>query len=128
MTSQTQLSEQMFLTHYHVVLRLAEQFIPNITFYPEEKILDVGCRNGKITGLLALMSPDCTFNAITTSTIYLDAIEKDKALQALPNITFKQADLYELNFQNHFDKVVSFSCLTWFDKREKIIDNLYSAL
>ena len=128
MTSLTPFAEKTFLTHYHVFLRLASQFMPEIPFAPEEKILDLGCRNGKVTGALANLNPDCSFTAITTSSLYLDAIEQDKALQSLPNIQFKQVSPYELDFKDTFDKVVSFSCLTWYQEREKIMQNVYNAL
>ncbi len=128
MTSLTPLAEKTFLTHYHVFLRLASQFIPQIAFYPGDKVLDIGCRNGKVTGAVAQLNPDCHFTAITTSAVYWEAIEKDKSLQSLPNVLFKQTDPYELDFHQAFDKVISFSCLTWYQERDKIIKNIFNSL
>lgn len=120
--------QTLFLTHYHVVLKLAAQFIPQITFYPEEQILDVGCRNGKITGLLAHLNPDSTISALTTSNIFLNAIKQDPTLQTLSKVHFEQADVTEFNYKEKYDKVVSFSCLTWYENKEKIVSNIYQSL
>lgn len=120
--------ETLFLTHYHIVLNLAAQFIPQIPFSPEEKILDVGCRNGKITGLLAHLSPDSTITALTTTTGFLNAIKQDPTLQSLPQVHFEQADVTAFNYHEKYDKAVSFSCLTWYENKEKIVSNIYQSL
>lgn len=120
--------ETIFLTHYNIVLKLAAQFIPEIPFYPEEKILEVGCRSGRTTALLASLNPDSTITALTTSQTFLDAIKENSALQSLSHVHFELADITAFDAKHKYDKVVSFSCLTWFQDKEKIIANIYQAL
>ncbi len=114
--------------HHYVTLKIAEKFLHQIPFGPQENILEVGCRDGKISTILALMNPHCELTSLTTTQEYLKQIQENKTIQSLENINFSLSDLYHFDYPNQFDKVLSFSCLTWFEDKKKILQNIYSSL
>lgn len=114
--------------HHYVMLKFAEKMLLQIPFSSQEKILDIGCRDGKLTAILAMMNPHCQFTALTTTNDYLQQIKKDQTLQTITNAHFQLEELYQFSYPHQFDKVVSFCCLTWFEDKEKIISNIYTAL
>lgn len=66
--------------HHYVTLKLAEKFLHQIPFGPQENILEVGCRDGKISTILALMNPHCKFTSLTTTQEYLKKIQENKII------------------------------------------------
>lgn len=120
--------EKFFANYYHVFYRAAMQYIRDIPFYPGETVLDVGCRNGKVTELLGRFNPDVHFKAITTTKDYLGVIDNDNSLIHLPNVQFQVQLLDDYVADHCFDKVVSFSCLTWYQDKAKVVAKIYQAL
>lgn len=44
------------------------------------------------------------------------------------NLNFLKQDINEIDFENHFDKIVSFSTLHWILDQEKVLKAIYKAL
>jgi len=103
-------------------------FIKQIDIKGSERILDLGCGDGKITVELATR---------VTGNGYVLGIDSsraiiDQALQ-LPKIgpcspTFQHEDVLEMRFENQFDRVVSFNAFQYFKNQKVALENIYRAL
>jgi ubiquinone/menaquinone biosynthesis C-methylase UbiE len=93
--------------------RLADQantlveLLHSDTFYPAgSKILEAGCGVGAQTVTLAAKSPDAFFTSIDISQASVDEAEKRCVALGYRNVTFKQADIFNLEFKpESFDHV-----------------------
>ncbi len=77
------------------------------TFYPAgSTVLEAGCGVGAQTVTLAAKSPDAIFTSIDISKASVDEAEKRCVALGYRNVTFKQADIFNLEFKpESFDHV-----------------------
>jgi ubiquinone/menaquinone biosynthesis C-methylase UbiE len=77
------------------------------TAYPRgSKVLEVGCGIGAQTVTLARRSPDAQFTSIDVSGESIGKARQAVELAALTNVTFRQADVFDLPFEpGSFDHV-----------------------
>ncbi len=108
-----------------VVFSWGQHFSNKIDLNHYNKILDIGCRQGQISQYLAKQYPRSQFMAIDN---IKDAIDRAKRNFIYSNLTFETLDGLHLEFTEHFDAVISFSCLHWIQDKNKIIQNIYQAL
>jgi SAM-dependent methyltransferase len=87
-------------------------------------ILDIGCRRGLISAHLARKYPKQKFVAFDNE---MNEIAHANDIH-LPNLNFDIADALQLDYQNHFDAVVSFHCLLWIQDKQRVLRNIYRAL
>lgn len=103
----------------------ATESLRQFSFNPLDKILDVGCGDGKITALIASEVP----NGIVFG---LDISEKmiEQASQTFKNenLTFFQADAAAIPFKEEFDKVISFCALHWLEDQHQALNSMNDCL
>lgn len=102
--------------------------LDRINWKGNEKILDVGCGDGKIT---ALMAENLTSNAVIGVDISESMIRFASAKynqEQHGNLVFLKADATNLPFQHQFDVVVSFSTLHWAIDQNAALKSLQKAL
>jgi trans-aconitate methyltransferase len=87
--------------------------LSRLTLQGDERILDVGCGDGKITAQIAGRVPHGSVLGIDPSRnmIAFASTHFSPAVQA--NLRFEVADAQHLTFQAEFDLVVSFNALHW---------------
>jgi len=68
------------------------------TYAPGAKVLEAGCGVGAQTTTLASRSPHALFTAIDRSAISLARAKEAAASAGLSNVTFQQADIFDLPF------------------------------
>lgn len=104
---------------------LANDILEAISFQGNETLLDIGCGDGKITASLAGRLP-------SGSVIGLDASEEmiafAKSNFSKPNLNFVVNDARSLVWKDHFDWIVSFSCLHWVRPQEEVFAAIKKAL
>lgn len=104
---------------------LAIGFIKKIDWAEEEKVLDVGCGDGKITALIAdVYVPSIVVGADVSCSMVQFARER----YIEPNLRFMQAGVTEMTFKEQFSKVVSFSALHWVMDQQLAFKKMYEAL
>lgn len=105
--------------------RWATESLQNFAFQPQDKVLDVGCGDGKITSLIANMVP----NGVV---IGLDISEKMLHQATLTcqsdHTLFIQGTATDLPFKGQFDKIVSFCTLHWVLDQKRAIQSITEAL
>ncbi len=103
----------------------ALNFINKIDFSSSHNVLDVGCRNGLVSGYLAERFNQLNFIAIENCA---DNIQLAKDNYTYPNLTFENACPESFYSTNQYDAVISFSCLHWINNQFKVLKNIYQAL
>src|SRR5260370_24753940 len=91
-----------------------------------EKILDVGCGNGKTTTEIAVRVPKGNIVGVDASAemIKFAMAHRDPTLHS--NLQF--ADARHLPFEEEFDLVVSFNALHWIPEQAQALQSIRSAL
>lgn len=107
---------------------MAEEVLALLDFKGWERILDVGCGNGKITAEIAARVPngsvlgvDPSHEMITFASSHYDAATN-------PNLRFEIADARTLPYREEFDVVVSFNALHWIRQQDEALQSIYAAM
>jgi trans-aconitate 2-methyltransferase len=107
---------------------MAEEVLALLDLKGSERVLDVGCGNGKITAAVATRVPrgevlgvDASQDMITFASSHFDPAVR-------PNLRFEVADARRLPFKNEFDLVISFNALHWVPEQEAALRSIRSAM
>ncbi len=106
---------------------MAEETLSLLRLQGTERILDVGCGNGKTTAAIAARVPDGTVLGVDASARMV-AFARDHWSSAQPNLQFQVADARHLPFRHEFDLVVSFNALHWIPEQALPLRSIHSAL
>lgn len=106
---------------------LASDVLDNLNLQGNENILDVGCGDGKITYELAKKVPYGKVVGIDAS-IDMISYGKTKYESKIDNLSFYHEKAEEINLNEKFDYIVSFSAFLWFDNPEKAFHSLVKKL
>lgn len=93
-----------------------------------ERVLDVGCGDGRITAEIAKYLTEGTAVGIDNSEHMISLAEEKYSGAEYSNLYFKIMDAKSLNFKNEFDVVVSNAALHWADEHVKILNGMYDGL
>ena len=86
---------------------------------PDDRILDVGCGDGRISGRLARSVPAGRVLGIDRSAEMIDFARRHKPSD-LTNLEFEVMSADALGVQERFTRVVSFSCLHWVRNQQAV--------
>jgi len=107
---------------------MAQEVLALLDLTGSERILDVGCGDGKITAQIAHRAPNGSIVGVDPSQDMISFAQGHFSPATLPNLHFKVADARRLPFQNEFDLVVSFNALHWIPQQEAALKSIHSAL
>ena len=91
-----------------------------------ERVLDIGCGNGKITALCASRLHSGSLVAIDSSESMITFARNSYGQAA--NLTFNVQDVTTMTFDQEFDFVYSIFCLHWVKDQETAIKNIARSL
>ena len=100
----------------------------------DERVLDVGCGNGKVTREIAAMLPKGSVVGVDASKKMVQfaraAVPADATSPAPTNVIFDAMDARRLTFEMAFDLVVSFNALHWIAEKEQesVLRGIFAAL
>jgi trans-aconitate 2-methyltransferase len=106
---------------------MAQERLAQLVLSGTERILDIGCGDGKVTARIAGMVP-------CESVLGLDASRQMIAFaqanhgRTHPNLSFAVSDVRRLTFQAEFDLVVSFNALHWVLDQDSALRCIRAAL
>ncbi|MBE9200826.1 MULTISPECIES: class I SAM-dependent methyltransferase [unclassified Nodularia (in: cyanobacteria)] len=110
--------------HHQIVRKLIKQ----LNLQGNERILDIGCGDGRITAEIATCVPNGSVLGIDPSQQMI-AFAKTKFPENIyHNLSFKSGDAQDLNFTNEFDVVVSFGTLHILVDHIPILLGIYNSL
>ncbi len=106
----------------------ARETISQLTLNGDERILDIGCGNGKLTAELAThVSRGCILGIDTSEEMIAYAQAKFSPTR-VSNLSFTLGDASSLKFDHDFDLVVSFSCLHWVHDQAAVLRGIQKSL
>lgn len=104
----------------------ADEVLAKLALRGDERVLDIGCGNGKITAeLAARVSRGSVLGLDLSEDMVLYASAKYKNH---PNLSFRQGDAGRMSFQREFDLVVSFACLHWIKDHAPVLAGIRRSL
>ena len=112
---------------------MAKEVLALLDLNGSERILDVGCGEGKITAEIASRVPRGSVVGIDPSHDMIAFARTHFTLSmssgtSLRNLRFEVADARRLSFTNEFDLAVSFNALHWIPDQDAALHSICSAL
>jgi trans-aconitate 2-methyltransferase len=112
---------------------MAQEVLALLDLNGSERILDVGCGEGKITAEIASRVPRGSVVGVDPSHDMIGFAKKHFTLTmpsgaSLGNLRFEVADARRLPFKDQFDLAVSFNALHWIPDQDAALRSIRSAL
>jgi trans-aconitate methyltransferase len=107
---------------------MADEQLRLLTLKGSERILDVGCGDGKISAAIAERVPAGSVLGVDPSHDMIVFAASHFATATHPNLRFEVADARRLPYRGQFDLVVSFNALHWVPEQEAALDSIHAAL
>lgn len=107
---------------------MADEVLALLQLEGSERILDIGCGDGRITAEIAARVPRGSVVGVDRShdMISFASSRFDPALQ--PNLRFEVADAGSLPFREEFDLVISFNALHWLPDQDAALRSIRTAM
>jgi trans-aconitate 2-methyltransferase len=109
-------------------LAMAEEVLALLQLKDTERVLDVGCGNGKVTAEIAARVPHGSVVGIDSSADMIAFASRQFGPTVRPNLRFEVADARRLAFKGEFDLVVSFNALHWIPEQDEPLRSIRSAM
>ncbi len=107
---------------------MAKEVLALLDLQGSERVLDVGCGNGKVTEEIASRLPEATVVGVDSSADMIASARRQFGPETRPNLRFEVADARRLPFDHEFDLVVSFNALHWVPEQEQAMRSIRSVL
>jgi trans-aconitate 2-methyltransferase len=113
---------------------MAEEQLARLTLAGDERILDVGCGDGKITAAIAarvergsVLGVDPSRQMIAFAASHFGPLAPQGSLTQM-NLGFEVGDARHLSYRDEFDLVVSFNALHWVPEQASALRSIRAAL
>lgn len=105
----------------------AEDLMERLRLSGDERILDLGCGDGKVSAALADRVPDGAVLGVDSSADMIRFARENLASRA-PRLNFEECDAAALHFENEFDVVFSNAALHWVQDHPAVVRGIARAL
>jgi trans-aconitate 2-methyltransferase len=106
--------------------KLGMEMLKKYTFKGTEKVLDVGCGNGRITATIANQVPHGHVKGLDYSQEMITFASQ--SYKAISNVSFIKANANAFSIDEEFNLITSFSALHWVPDQDKVLANFYQHL
>ena len=106
----------------------AEELLSKIDIAGSERVLDIGCGDGRITAKIAELVPDGSVLGIDSSAAMVAFAVERHPQEEHPNLSFQIGDARTLDFDGEFEIVVSFAALHWVSDHVPVLRGIRDAL
>jgi trans-aconitate 2-methyltransferase len=117
-----------YYRHSSLQEAMAQEVLALLDLMGSERILDVGCGDGKITAEIAARVPRGSVVGVDPSRAMIAFAQSHFGPATRPNLRFEVADARCLPFKNEFDLVVSFNALHWIPEQDAALSSIHSTL
>jgi trans-aconitate 2-methyltransferase len=93
-----------------------------------ERVLDLGCGNGKVTARIAARVPRGEVVGVDASARMIALASSQFPPATIPNLHFETHDIRKLPFRAEFDVVVSFNALHWITDQAVALSSMRTAM
>ena len=106
----------------------ARELISKLNLKGNEKLLDIGSGDGKVTAEIASYLSNGSVIGIDNSEAMITLAQSKYSTDAFPNLRFQQGDASRLTFENEFDVVFSNATLHWILDQRPVLQGIYKSL
>ena len=106
----------------------ARELISKLRLKGNEKLLDIGSGDGKITAEIASCLTNGSVIGIDSSEAMIALAQRKFSTDVFPNLQFRQGDANRLTFENEFDVVFSNAALHWILDQRPVLQGIYKSL
>ena len=103
---------------------LATESLTGVAMTGNERVLDVGCGDGRITAAICDQLPDGSILGIDPSPRMIAAASTFRS----PRLRFAVGDVLTMPYRDEFDAVVSFNALHWVPEQNAALSRIRAAL
>jgi trans-aconitate 2-methyltransferase len=114
--------------HSSLQAAMAEELLSRLTLKGDERVLDIGCGDGKITAEIAARVPRGFVLGVDPSQNMIAFANEHFATATRSNLRFDVADVRNFAFPEKFDRVVSFNALHWVPEQDAALRSIRAAL
>jgi trans-aconitate 2-methyltransferase len=107
---------------------MATQAISLLDLKGSERVLDLGCGNGKVTAEIAARVPRGSVVGVDASAHMIDFAAQQYPPSTRPNLRFETCDIRHLPFRQEFDLVASFNALHWIPEQKEALQAIHVAM
>jgi trans-aconitate methyltransferase len=107
---------------------IATKQLSRLTLGDHDRVLDIGCGNGKVTAMIASRIPDGFVLGIDASQNMVSFAQENYGAPIQPNLQFEVADARSLTYSHKFDQIVSFNALHWIPEQDAVLRSIHKAL
>src|SRR5262245_20541600 len=107
---------------------MTSEVLSRLELRGDERILDLGCRNGRVTAEIAGRVGRGSVLGLDASSEMIAYAFKQYPRNAHANLDFRVGDARELPFHGEFDLVVSFNALHWVPEQERALRSISASL
>ncbi len=107
---------------------IAEEQLAHLPLLGTERVLDIGCGDGKITAQIAARVPQGSVLGVDSSKDMIRFAADHFGPEGQPNLHFEVADVRSLPYQQQFDLVISFNALHWVPEQQEALHSIRRAL
>jgi len=107
---------------------LAEKSLAGLQLHGDERVLDLGCGDGKVTAEIADRVPRGSVLGVDASHEMIAFAERNFPPDRHPRLSFAVAEATRLAFDGEFDVIVSFNCLHWVREQAAALRGIARAL
>lgn len=107
---------------------MADEVLALLQLKGAERVLDVGCGDGKITAEIAARLRQGSVVGVDPSVKMIDYAQKQWGNSNGSNMRFEVGDARRLPFREEFDLVVSFNALHWIPEQEQALASIHAAM
>jgi trans-aconitate methyltransferase len=106
----------------------ARQALARLLLKGTERVLDIGCGDGKITAAIADRLPKGSILGVDQSADMISFAKKKFPPEKYPRLMFDVKEATGLTFTEEFDAIVSFSCLHWVQDHPAVLTGIRRSL
>ncbi len=117
-----------YMKHSSAQQQWAQGLIAKLELYGHERLLDIGCGDGKVTAEIAAVLPDGSVTGIDSSEEMIAHCMDRFPHELHPSIRFIVMDALDLRFDSEFDIVFSNAALHWVIDHGRVLAGIKRAL
>src|SRR4051812_17689039 len=106
----------------------ARELIAKLNLRGGERLLDIGCGDGKVTAELASMLPRGSAVGVDVSREMIGFANDNFAPDDSPNLSFARMDASNLTFEREFDVIFSNAALHWIRDHRPVLRGIARSL
>lgn len=117
-----------YRNHSRFQYESAKALLASHSFQPTDRLLDIGCGDGRITAELAEQLPQGGAVGVDLSASMIEYARSSFPSSTHPNLDYQVCNAEGLPFSNQFDVAISVNCLHWVVDKRKAFERIAAAL